>query len=150
MQNWVAVAIAFGVLVVGYAQWHTANQRVVLDLFERRLKIFDALDEAISEVMRVGEVERDALGRYLTAKMSARFLFGDDVMTYLDALWKDLVSLSTVYRNEVIDTRKDRAQAIEKKFEVLERVLQWAERAPPMFAPYMRITTRNTPFWRPW
>jgi hypothetical protein len=36
-----AIVVSVVVAVVQYAQWRTANQKVVVDLFDRRLKVYD-------------------------------------------------------------------------------------------------------------
>jgi hypothetical protein len=152
MHNWVAVTIAFGVFLVGYAQWRTANQRVVVDLFEKRLAAYNELEGAVGQVMREGEVDEAAFRRFLIGKMDARFLFGREVLDYLEAVYRDIVSLKTVYRNDVIDTKPDRERerVIDLKFEVFGRVSDFALKAPEVFGPYMRLDQKNTPFWRPW
>ena len=43
-------AIALLALVIGVAQWRTSHQRAVLDLFERRMAIFDAISGVIGGV----------------------------------------------------------------------------------------------------
>jgi hypothetical protein len=50
MTDWIAALIAFGIFLVGYGQWRTANHRVVLDLFERRTKVYGRLESAILTV----------------------------------------------------------------------------------------------------
>ena len=139
MHNWIAVLIAFGVLLIGYAQWRTANQRAVLDLFERRLAAYYELESAIGGVMREGIVDGDAFRRYLNGRMQARFLFGTDVLEFLDSIYDD-----------VIDHSAKRVELTDNKFAALRRVSGFAERAPAVFGPYMNMTARNTPFWRPW
>jgi len=139
MHNWIAVLIAFGVLLIGYAQWRTANQRAVLDLFERRLAAYYELESAIGGVMREGIVDGDAFRRYLNGRMQARFLFGTDVLEFLDSIYDD-----------VIDHSAKRVELTDNKFAALRRVSGFAERTPAVFGPYMNMTARNTPFWRPW
>jgi hypothetical protein len=150
MHNWIAVLIAFGVLLIGYAQWRTANQRAVLDLFERRLAAYYELESAIGGVMREGIDDGDAFRRYLNGRMQARFLFGTDVLEFLDSIYDDVIALQTIYRDDVIDHSAKRVELTDNKFAALRRVSGFAERAPAVFGPYMNMTARNTPFWRPW
>src|SRR3954447_5649586 len=89
MTSWIAVLIAFGVFLVGYAQWRTANQRVVLDLFERRMKAYGRIEGAVAEVMREGAVDHEAFDKFAMARADARFIFGSDVLAYLKALYED-------------------------------------------------------------
>jgi hypothetical protein len=45
------LAIGVGGGAIAFAQWRTAQRKVVLDLFERRMKVFDALAGAIIKPM---------------------------------------------------------------------------------------------------
>jgi hypothetical protein len=47
MINVLTTAVSILVLLVAYSQWRTANQRVVLDLFDRRLKVFNEIEAII-------------------------------------------------------------------------------------------------------
>ena len=150
MKEWAPAIIAFLVLLVGYAQWRTANQRVVLDLFDRRLESYQDLEDAVGGVLREGVVDAHAFRRYLDGKMRARFLFGNDVLEFLDSVYDDIVALQTIYTDDVINHSARRMELTDKKFAAVRRVSAFAEQAPLIFGPYMSMTARNTPFWRPW
>lgn len=78
-----------------------------------------------------------------------RFLFGDDVQEYLKALRKCFAWLMSM-TNEVIDNSPKRAELIDTKFKYIAEIVAFYDKAPGLFAPYMKLTQRNTPFWRPW
>jgi len=48
-------AIALLAVTIGVLQWRTAHQRAVLDLFDRRMENYDALNAAIFEILREGK-----------------------------------------------------------------------------------------------
>jgi len=54
------------------------------------------------------------------------------------------------FTDEVIDRRNNRNQLIDLKYQYLEEVIAFFDKAPDLFAPYMKLTQKNTPFWRPW
>jgi hypothetical protein len=149
MTNWIAVLIAFGVLLVGYAQWRTANQRVVLDLFEKRTKAYGRLESAIVNVMREGAVDNETFQEFATARAEARFLFGSDAIGYLKNVYDDVVYMK-VHSDELISRSSDSQVMIDKKYAALNRISEFTERAPEIFGPYVAMTQKNTPFWRPW
>jgi hypothetical protein len=47
VQGWITILIAAIALLIGYFQWVTAHQRVVIDLFEKRLRLFNSIELAI-------------------------------------------------------------------------------------------------------
>ena len=59
--NWLQYVNAFStlvigvlVVVIGIAQWRTAHQRAVLDLFEKRMAIFNKLSGVVRGVVTFG------------------------------------------------------------------------------------------------
>jgi len=149
MTDWIAVLIAFGIVLVGYGQWRTANHRVVLDLFERRTKVYARLESAILTVLREGAVDNATFDEFAIACADARFLFGSDAMTYLQRVYEDLAVMK-VHTQDVINAMPEPADAIDKKYAALTRISQFPVEAPAVFGPYMAMTQKNTPFWRPW
>jgi hypothetical protein len=144
-----AIIVSLVVAVVQYAQWRTANQKVVIDLYERRFKVYEQLGKAIAPVLREGEVTRTAFNEFMIGQADATFLFGDDVQAYLKELRKCFAWLSSM-TNEVIDKSPNRPELIDTKFKYIAEIVAFYDKAPGLFAPYMKLTQRNTPFWRPW
>lgn len=144
-------AIIVSVVVAGlqYLQWRTANQKVVVDLYDRRLTVYVQLEKAIGPVVREGEASGEAFREFMIGEADARFLFGDDVREYLKTLRKSFAWLLS-FTNEVIDRSPDRAQLIDTKFKYLGEIAAFYDKAPDLFAPYMKLAQKNTPFWRPW
>jgi hypothetical protein len=143
------IVVAIVVALVQYAQWRTANQKVVIDLYDRRLKVFSQLEAAIGEVMREGSVPGSAFQAFMIAQADARFLFGDDVKAYLQTLREHLAWM-TSFTDNVIDQRTNRAQLIDIKFKKFGVVTEFYKTAPELFGPYMNLSQKNIPFWRPW
>src|SRR5687767_14193406 len=79
--------------LIGYNQWRTAHQRVVLDLFDRRLEVFEEIEEAVKAVFYSGTVTPETFRTYVIGTSKARFLFGASVNDYLADLQKDFASL---------------------------------------------------------
>lgn len=144
-----AIVVSLVVALVQYAQWRTANQKVVIDLYDRRLKVYTQLEKAIGSVLREGEVSGEALTDFMIGEADARFLFGNDVREYLKLLRKHFAWLSS-FTDDVIDRRTNRNQLIDLKSEYLGEIISFYDKAPDLFAPYMKLTQKNTPFWRPW
>lgn len=141
--------IALGVALISYAQWRTANQRVVLDLHERRMKVYDALQSAVGDVVRDGASSDDTFRAFVRAENDARFLFGPDVLDYLQKLREDFVFVTT-YTVPVIQRDPNREQLFQRHTATLLRINAFFKDGPDKFGPYMRMDQKNTPFWRPW
>lgn len=74
-------AIGAAVAFVAYMQWRTAHQKVILDLFERRLNLYDQLIDAVhfslSEEGRLSTISVSV--RIMSFHSSSRFIFGSEV-----------------------------------------------------------------------
>lgn len=88
------IAIAGFVAVVSYRQWVTAREKLALDLFEKRLEIYDQCIAALRLAIRDGDAKEDDIFRHLHQSLaSATFLFGDDVAAYIKAMINDCANL---------------------------------------------------------
>jgi len=88
LQALVTPAVAGAVAVIGFLQWRTAHQKVILDLFERRLKVYDAVNSVVGEVLiESGNlVTINAAIRLRKARSEAEFLFGEEVTAEMERL----------------------------------------------------------------
>lgn len=59
MNNWLVPAIAAFAALIAYLQWITAHQKIVLELFEKRLEAFRETQAAIIPVIRHGAVTQE-------------------------------------------------------------------------------------------
>jgi hypothetical protein len=124
-----AIIVSIVVAVVQYAQWRTANQKVVIDLYDRRLKVYQQLEKAISPVLRDGEVNGAAFNEFMIGQADATFLFGEDVQEYLKSLRKCFAWLLSM-RNEVIENSPKRAESIDTKFKYIAEIVAFYKTAP--------------------
>ena len=150
LQPWILAAIAALGVLIAYFQWRTAHQRVVLDLFDRRLQTFELVEGACTSIISSGKASMDTLRLLHQAKGKARFLFGDDVNAYLKDRIADCAFL-LAFTSEVIDERAepDRQKLIDKKYGALTKIADFQTEAPPIFAPYMRLDQKLPSPWHP-
>lgn len=94
-QALVVPSIAAAVAVIGFLQWRTAHQKVLLDLFERRMKVYEAVNDAISDALTVeGKMVLFNAGVSLRrAQTEAGFLFGKEVSAEIQRL----IELANLY-----------------------------------------------------
>jgi hypothetical protein len=149
MQGWITILIAAIALLIGYFQWVTAHQRVVIDLFEKRLRLFNSIELAIGQVVRDAETSPETLQTFLQAEADACFLFGLDVLKELRSLGSDFEFLHT-YSKAVIDDPDlpNRDDIFQERWNILQRLGDdWPERLSRTFAPYIRLTQKQQSIW---
>jgi len=149
MQGWITILIAAIALLIGYFQWVTAHQRVVIDLFEKRLRLFNSIELAIGQVVRDAETSPETLQTFLQAEADACFLFGLDVLKELRSLGSDFEFLH-IYSKAVIDDPDlpNRDDIFQERWNILQRLGDdWPERLSRTFAPYIRLTQKQQSIW---
>src|ERR1700682_1490879 len=73
------IAVAKTQADIAQRNWETANERVVLELFEKRLAIYDGIRDVIGQVTRSGNASNEVYFRYIKAIDRVPFLFGAEV-----------------------------------------------------------------------
>jgi hypothetical protein len=94
MAGWIAYTIGRRQVEVAEKNWKTSNEKIVLELFDKRLAIFeDNIRAVISEVMRSAEATDEVLFRYDKAIDRVPYFFGEEVQNYLNQLRHHLIEL---------------------------------------------------------
>ena len=93
--QWIIAAITSAlVLAVGFFQWRTAQQKAVLDLFDKRFKIYETVKNCVDQVsINRNRFDNERQKEFLKAMNEAYFFFDDDVNSYLERLRKDLLTV---------------------------------------------------------
>ncbi|MBX5247857.1 MULTISPECIES: hypothetical protein [unclassified Rhizobium] len=82
--------------MIAYLQWRTAHQKVVLDLFDRRMAIYRDVRSIVDDAALDADPSNDDLMKRIhRLKQEASFLFGDDVMTSILSLEEVVIRIST-------------------------------------------------------
>ena len=107
-----AIAVFGG--YIAYRQWRTAQERVKLDLFDRRLEAYDRLREAVAPVMASGKVSNVDSDNFAAAIRDMRFLFDRETEAFVDQIFKAMLD------KHVLEYEVERASG-EKKKGLIER-----------------------------
>jgi hypothetical protein len=138
----VAAGTTIFVALVGLFQWRTAQQKAVLDLFERRHAIYEVVRRAVG-IIRSSSPNFDQ-GReteFLEAKERAYFFFGDDVKNYLEQLWEDIKQVRNADAElQGLVAPDYRIKIVEKRRAALNRIDNFDTTGLPLLARYMRFS----------
>ncbi|MDR6589548.1 hypothetical protein [Agrobacterium tumefaciens] len=144
MQALSTPAIAFGAGIIAYRQWRTAQRKLVLDLFERRLAAYNKIVAACRPAIRPDGIRSMEDMHALTSAIDdARFLFGEDVRTVLRKVREDAAAIVTITdvlkeanapeRDTWIDTASKKRNSLLDAFEAF----------PSTFEPYMALPEKR-------
>lgn len=123
--------------------WQTENEKVVLQLMERRLAIYENIRKVIAEVMRTGKSDDNIFRRYLEATDQIPYLFGPEVETYLDGMRGHLADLQLGNDMMANNTSPDYQKGVELRAHEFKAVVKFYEEAKPIFGPYIRAHQRT-------
>lgn len=96
-------AVAMLALAIGYAQWRIAQNKLKLDLFDRRHAVYAAALEAINRVISLQEPDDDFLDRFRMGTAGVKWLFGPEVHRFV---WSELAPILHGYDMVRLDLRE--------------------------------------------
>ena len=118
--------------------WETANERVVLDLFERRIAIFESIRSVVSSILRTGQPTHDDYFAYLQAIDRVQFYFGDEVQEYIEHI-RLLIGELQLDATIIADhADPDRSARIRGRADRMKELSGFYENAKRLFGPYIR------------
>ena len=85
--------IAVIAVYIAYQQWQTNQQRLKIDLYDRRLSVYKAVTKYLNAGLRTLHPTLEDLSEFHRSTAEADFLFGPDIRKYLDDLYKHGVRL---------------------------------------------------------
>lgn len=156
LQALLTPAIAIAVGVIGFLQWRTAHQKVVLDLFDRRLAVYDGVVNSVTTYFSKLEspaLHSDTVSQLYQLRSRALFLFGSDVANLIDQVRGDIINYALLSerrekRMPLLSTAK---QAMDREFsEVLERLTETSERMTSACLPYIQMDSKAARTFTAW
>ena len=145
------VAIAFGRIQASLAKSQAdtaaanlqiAQQRVALDLFDRRWIVLEELRSAIAPVVREAFVDQQLFGTYYRAMLRAGYLFGPEVTNYLDEIRATMGTLMTIRHSLQSDNDVIRSQAADAEAKSTTTISGFYLEIDKLMQPYMSMHQR--------
>jgi hypothetical protein len=120
LQGLATPAIAAASVVIAWQQKRLADIRLRNDLFDRRVRTYDAAQKLIRCAIRELPVPLEDLQEYLFAINSAEFLFPPDVVSYLRKL-QSIVGRLNISQARISQSGGSNTSAVNEK----DKLLQW-------------------------
>ena len=127
---------------IAYRQWRTAQNKLKLDLFDRRMLVYQAVLDTLGYVAAHGSISREQQVAYLSGIQTVKWLFGPEIDTYLRrTLWEKIVNLelhwTMVYQAPA--DHPERGAHIQSKADTLKWLMAQYSVLDEMCAKYMVI-----------
>jgi hypothetical protein len=137
----IAAITAIFVATVAFLQWRTAQQKAVLDLFDRRRAIYDVVRNAVARMTGSSagfDQEREI--KFGETVEEAYFFFGDDIVSYLEQMLSDIRTVREADAEEKATTDPDdKSKILKRRRTASDRIEQFHTTGRALFAKYMRF-----------
>jgi hypothetical protein len=141
LQGLLTPVIACIAVYIAYRQHITNRDRLRLDLYNKRYKIYDSLKTLLGHIAQQQNVTHEQVRVFLVETKEAVFLFGDDIETYLDAVRGKALNLwaADTKSKSLSIKADDRIAEIEKAREIYNCLLKESNAAVEKFSKYLKF-----------
>jgi hypothetical protein len=148
--SFLTAAIAAFAVAIAWGQWYTARSKLVLDLFDQRMKVYDGACAVIARVMGSATANTQDVLDVARQGDRAKFLFGDDVCRYLASVQKALAQLQwcqAIISQRGGDEQYNKAVAFQDQLLMGGTINDFYEDFAMLLRPYMRMDHKRPMSW---
>jgi len=144
-QSLLTPLIAIVATYIAWQQWKTNKQKLILDRYDRRLRVYEEVRKILSIILRDANVSFEDLLKFRTSVSEADFLFGIEITEYIDEIYKRGIQLN-YWTGEYRDYTQERPEGYDHKAIVdnMHAELKWLasqfEPAKQKFKKYLDIS----------
>jgi len=137
--------IAIVATYIALQQWKTNKQKLDLDRYDRRLRVYEEVKKILSIIVRDAKASSDDLLRFRTSVSEADFLFGPKIPQYIDEIYNHGLSLCR-WNREYRDYTQEEPEGYDHKKVVdeMDKELTWFtnqfEPAKQKFKKYLDVS----------
>lgn len=125
---------------IAYQQYKTNRDKVRLDLYNKRFKVFDSLKTLLGHIGQQGNVKLEQVYEFMTATKEAVFLFEEDISTYLDTISQKAFDLrSENMKLEKLPVGEERSAKVDETSELCSWLVKQSEVAVDKFNKYLKF-----------
>ena len=133
--------IAVLAIVIAYRQWRLGQNKLKLDLFDRRFAVYHAATSLIGSVMSSGNAANSETYKFLVATKDAKWLLSLDIAEYLDKqIYAKAIDLQTLSAElEGVGVGPERTKNVHAQADIKKWIVVQFAVLDTHFAPYLRL-----------
>ena len=137
--------IAIVATYIAWQQWQTNRQKLNLERYERRLRVYEEVRKILSIILRDAKVNTEDLLKFRTSVSEADFLLGPEITEYIDEIYKHGLNLwhwNQEYRDYTQEKPKgyDHKKIVDEMHKELTWLTEQFEPAKEKFKKYLDIS----------
>lgn len=127
--------------VIAYRQWRLAQNKLKLDLFDRRLQVYEAALTLLASIMTSGKARDEEVRNYLVATREAKWLLNAPIAEYLEKqLYHKAIDLQTLAAElEGVPVGDERSKNVHAQADIKKWIVQQYEVLDEKFAPFLQL-----------
>jgi hypothetical protein len=145
--NWLQYLTALSTPVLAFfgawiarAQWKTARMKLKLDLFDKRIVVYEAVRKAFGQLMMYGKPTSELQSDYLTGIAGARWLFDKEMDEYLSVdLWSVISKLHVALTKEDSPHPLASREGLSERMELMGKINSEWQLIDSRFAPFLSL-----------
>lgn len=137
LRSWLTLVIAGIALSIAYFQYRNTKSKIKMDLFDRRMAIYESTKIFLKKISRDAKISLDDAVEFRRDYSHARFLFGSDVNAELKSIFEHALELATlIEESDVLDGDKKK-ESIKRKFDEVKWLVNRFENVDSVMSPYL-------------
>ena len=126
---------------IAYRQWRLAQNKLKLDLFDRRFSVYVCARDLLASIMTTGLAKDEEVFKYLVGTREAKWLLNEPIDVYLSkTLYHAAVDLQTMESELKNLSRGDeRTRVVQKQAELKKWFQDQYAVLDTQFSPYLRL-----------
>lgn len=127
--------------IIAYRQWRTAQNKLKLDLFEKRFAVYDAARNLLASIMTSGKAKDEETFKFLSGTREATWLLNAEVAEYLDKqIYHKALALQALSAElEGLPVGEERSANVKEQGEIKKWMLKQYEVLDEKFSPFLRL-----------
>ena len=130
--------LSVAVVAIAWQQWRVAADKLRLDLFDRRYRVYEATRKFLSLMSREAEFTDAEYSDFRVATWDARFFFKPDVAEYLSQIGMRALDMRVQKRLYLeLPEGDERSRRVQTEHDQFMWLRDQFTKLPTMFAPYL-------------
>lgn len=127
--------------IIAYRQWRTAQNKLKLDLFERRFSVYDSARKLIGSIMTSGKARDEEVHRFLSETREAKWLLNTEIAKYLDEeLYAKAIELQALEAElEGVPVGEERSANVKRQSEVKRWIREQYDVLDEEFSSFLKL-----------
>lgn len=132
-------------LYIAYCQYRAAQNKLKMDLFDKRFAVYDASRNLIKSIISSGKAQDDQMHLFLAGTREAKWLFKEEIDYYLNnQLWGKVVDLQTLEAElQSMPVGEDRIKKVHEQSEIKKWMIKQLHELDVKFASYLKLSHKG-------